>query len=556
MSDDIAPVFVPALAATGHRQQHHGSRRRYPVKTRATHPCRSYGDRTPPGGGAPIVQPVAQDIALYGPGDIVGIDAARDLPHRSACRGSPTTSPTTSPRSSSTTRTFPGATHRQHRVRAGLHLRPWITLIVLKESEFADGQTTLDRPLPVHHGQQSGRLPRAGRALGLGACPLQPELSAGNRANWCRPTWARSLPRVQAISARTAISPIRASLCPRRLEDNTGYHAFVIPTFETGRLAGLGLDPAARAVRHRRRRGTTTPARPNRHAIPSITAGSSAPVDKGDFEYLVRLLKPQPVDPRVGTRDMDVQDPGSNIPGDRQSRRWAASCGSAARCEVPDADLRRGELQTAAEIRELGPAVSRPVPEGARRIRQPAGRLRRADRCGRERASELGSGIDDDPDPLITAPLYGRWHALTQRLLTNRDGTPAPNPTNWVHRLNLDPRFRVPAAFGADVVETNAEEYMNDAWQQIGDVLAANQRIRQLHLAIGVSSSWYDRTSARRSPPPIRNAPSTVSAPVTRRVLVGRHDDRVSPQGASLVPPVLTSTVMRRVIRPGARLMR
>ena len=63
------------------------------------------------------------------------------------------------------------------------------------------------------------------------------------------------------------------------------------------------------------------------------------------------------------------------------------------------------------------------------------------------------------------------------------DGTPAPNPTNWVHRLNLDPRFRVPAAIGASVVETNAEAYMDDAWQQIGDVLAANQRIRQLHLA-------------------------------------------------------------------------
>ena len=35
----------------------------------------------------------------------------------------------------------------------------------------------------------------------------------------------------------------------------------------------------------------------------------------GDFEYLVRLLKAKPVDPRVGTRDMDVRKPGLNIPG-------------------------------------------------------------------------------------------------------------------------------------------------------------------------------------------------------------------------------------------------
>ena len=88
-------------------------------------------------------------------------------------------------------------------------------------------------------------------------------------------------------------------------------------------------------------------------------------------------------------------------------------------------------------------------------------------------ASGISPGrTPSDPDPLITSPLYGRWQSLTQRLLFNRDGTAAPNPTNWVHRLNLDPRFRVPANYGAEVVEANAEEYMNYAWEQIGDVLA------------------------------------------------------------------------------------
>ena len=34
---------------------------------------------------------------------------------------------------------------------------------------------------------------------------------------------------------------------------------------------------------------------------------------------------------------------------------------------------------------------------------------------------------------------------------------------------------------------------MNDAWQQIGDVLAANQKIRHLQLATEVSGIWFDR---------------------------------------------------------------
>ena len=34
----------------------------------------------------------------------------------------------------------------------------------------------------------------------------------------------------------------------------------------------------------------------------------------GDFEYLVRLLKPRTVDPQVGRRPIDVLDPGANLP--------------------------------------------------------------------------------------------------------------------------------------------------------------------------------------------------------------------------------------------------
>jgi hypothetical protein len=164
------------------------------------------------------------------------------------------------------------------------------------------------------------------------------------------------------------------------------------------------------------------------------------------------------------------------------------------------------------------------------------------------------SGITGNPDPLITSPLYGRWHALTQRLLTNRDTTPADNRNNWVHKLNLDPRFRVAAAFGTQVVEENAEEYMNDAWQQIGDVLAANQKIRHLQLAAEVSGRWYDFHLAPLASGNQERAFS-ISAPVTARVLVGGTTIAFT-QSTSLISPALTSTAMRRVVRPRARLVR
>ena len=59
------------------------------------------------------------------------------------------------------------------------------------------------------------------------------------------------------------------------------------------------------------------------------------------------------------------------------------------------------------------------------------------------------------------SPLYGRWPALVDRVLTAPDGTTRlPNAQNWIHRLNLDPRFRVAAGLGTDVVQSNDQKYM------------------------------------------------------------------------------------------------
>ena len=93
----------------------------------------------------------------------------------------------------------------------------------------------------------------------------------------------------------------------------------------------------------------------------------------------------------------------------------------------------------------------------------------------------------DDPDPVITSPLYGRWHSLMNRLLTKRNGTAIPNNKNWIHELNLDPRFRVSAGIGTKVVQKGQEEYMNAAWEQVGKIVEANNKIRMAQLAKEVS---------------------------------------------------------------------
>ena len=244
--------------------------------------------------------------------------------------------------------------------------------------------------------------------------------------------------------------------------------------------------------------------------------------------------------------------PGSNIPGLADPKlKGVLRLGGA--LEVPDADLTPDELAQ----RTLYDLWDQPYPDDFEKKLAAFVNLADDYAANTPAAANAATGLDGvaaNPDPVITAPLYGRWHALTPRLLTNRDGTPAPNTGNWVHRLNLDPRFRVAAGFGANVVEANAEAYMNYAWEQIGDVLAANRKIRGLHLAANVSGRYHDRHLTTLAGANIERT-FAFAAPVAQRVVANGVTVRYA-QAQSLVPPVLTSTVMRRVARPSGRLIR
>jgi hypothetical protein len=86
--------------------------------------------------------------------------------------------------------------------------------------------------------------------------------------------------------------------------------------------------------------------------------------------------------------------------------------------------------------------------------------------------------IAGDSDPIIGPPLYGTWHALQKRVLKEFDGTENTPNDNRVHRLNLDPRYRAAAGTGTRVIQGQQKRSMDAAWEQIGDVLEAQRRIR------------------------------------------------------------------------------
>ncbi|MDV3220318.1 hypothetical protein [Intrasporangium sp.] len=528
--------------------------------------------------GSPLTpSPVSRNVQLFGPGDVVGIDP------RAIVRTDPRDWITNAePNYVAHIEFYDEDLPWRYTPAApsgdGLRLRPWIALVVLEETEeFRDATTSGKQPLPAIDVLDPGALPPTEELWAWAHVHVNASLSPADGRLVDGDAAGVAARLAASVGSNHDIAYSRL-ICPRRLTPNTRYHAFVVPTFETGRLAGLGLDPAG-APHATVSAWAAYSGKPAASLLPYYHRWYFRTGDQGDFEYLVRLLEPRPLDARVGVRDVDLRHPGSGLRGVTDPALGGIlKLGGALR--VPDEALTEDEAATRHRFEEWdqSPPAAAPYPQPFQADMAAFVNLPDDYAVQAADAANGASGIDPtgSPDPLITAPLYGRWHALTQRLLVDRDGNPAHPDDNWVHELNLDPRHRLAAGFGTRVVQANQERYMDAAWGQIGDVLEANRRIRLAQLARLVSQSWW---SAQLTPS-VTTRPERVlrlTAPAHRHVLL--PDAKVTTatpyqsapgvtapsSGAatlshrfatSLAGPTLLSAPLRRATRPGARLAR
>lgn len=501
------------------------------------------------GDAGDLTSTVSKDVALYGPGDIIGIESRAIIktePHNWITNFEPNYLPNVEFYDED----FPWR-YTPAAPTAG-RLRPWITLVVLKEDEeFEEGGSILGKPLPyiaIKSRPLDSVFPPAEELWAWAHVHINKNI-IGEQDDPHAGDISSVLSEFEDLLEQNPDMAYSRIMCPRKLHPSSRYHAFLIPTFETGRLSGLGLDPAtaphATASAWEDYSGREVPTQfPFYHRWFFRTGA------RGDFEYLVRLLEPKPADSRVGRRDMDVQDPGSNVSGiSDPDLEGVLKLGGA--LLAPLSDEAEAEIQKWEEWDQPYPhAFQTELAEFVNLADDYASE----DSATANQDTDLDQNIKTDPDPLITPPIYGRWHALIDRLLKNRDGTNAPNRTNWVHNLNLDPRWRSAAGFGTDVVIDKQEEYMDAAWDQVGDVLEANRQIRQSQLAKQVSLYWYDR---QLIPLQTINNDSVLlmTAPVQKRVvsqgLTVFHQVKQSP-----ITPAVTSAPLRRMMRPYSRMIR
>ena len=274
----------------------------------------------------------------------------------------------------------------------------------------------------------------------------------------------------------------------------------------------------------------------------------------------MRLLKPKVADSRVGRRVMDMTKPdGSLVWKEDPDNSLGGILRLGGALKVPKESLTDEEI---ARTEKFDQWAIKKLPALHPFAVQLAGFLNLADdynllpsataNTNASNDSDLPIDPNEESDPLITPPIYGRWHAMVERVYQDRAGVRIDNDYNWLNELNLDPRFRVPAHFGTRVVQENQEEYMEAAWEQIGEVLKANRQIRFGQFCIAASSALYTKHFTQAN---ATGASKTLllTAPLQKRVMFSGvtvfHTVR-----QSVLPNSFLSAPMRRIVRPRGKL--
>lgn len=496
---------------------------------------------------------VEKDIQLYGPGDIAGIEskAIVKVEPRNLITNF---EPNFLPYIEFYDEDFPW---RYTPAKAlGHKLRPWITLVVLKEDEFEDDKSASLLPAFKLKKPSVEVFPDAATLDFWAHVHINKDLS-----NDAAPNASNIDAVLNEFESTLKDDPDNAYsriLCPRKLEPNVAYHAFLIPSFESGRMTGLKIDLPSNLV------ASKSAWDGPQDTFPYYYRWYFRTGTLGDFEYLVNILKAKPADKKVGVRDIDLLHPGSNLPPINTPVDINGVLKLGGALKVPYATLKQEDKN---EVDKYDKWDESPYPHPfetaiAKRVNladdyvDPAKLILATN-------TEAGVFIETntadpslnkaDPDPVITSPLYGRWHALVSRLLLEKDGSPMPATINdkWVHELNLDPRFRVAAGLGTKVIQKNQEEYMNAAWEQVGKIIEANNKILFTQLAMEVSFFFFQKHLV-----PLRQDKLfLITAPVHKRIVA--RDLTIHKHVAdSKLPYPVVSAPFRSMTRPRGKLMK
>ncbi len=347
---------------------------------------------------------------------------------------------------------------------SGHRLSPWLALMVLREDEF-ERVTMPGRPLmsiKLKGANWQSFMPSADKTWAWAHVHINEIIN--NAALDDHDFSEADRNALENILKNNPDKGISRLVSPRRLSPKTGYHAFVIPAFEVGRKVGLGINVAENEP------GNASSWTAAQTEFPVYYEWFFSTSEAGDFETLVRRLIPRDMDPRVGIRNMDVQQPGYGV-DDVHTQYTDVEKGITHPLDVVGLE---GALK-APSTRSIPLSDDSDFEEKL----EPVVNL--------QFELEEEGGVMPVDDPVIAPPLYGHWHAMVKRMSLQAADA------GWVNDMNRDPRWRATGGMGTLVIQKNQESYMRRAWQQIGDVIEMNRKIQYTQLSMWVTQMMYDK---------------------------------------------------------------
>lgn len=412
----------------------------------------------------------------------------------------------------------------------GEHLRPWIFLLVLKESEFQRDDRRL--PLPVIMVKTKEALPPSDETWLFAHVHTELDIGSGDISNL-----EKYLKDLQKEVTTDPDKIYCRLLSPRHLEPNQAYYAFLVPSFEVGRLAGLGRPTKGIPAQKPAWDTTTTSIE-----FPFYYDWQFNTGEKADFESLVELLEPRILDPKVGIRSMDCSHPGFV----QVDNKGLAKPGKP---HLPAANPIIQGLEGALKTADT---KSLPLPE-AFTLNEFQDELQILVNLPETiqtdlNASAVPAGSDEDflNDPVVTAPFYGQNHARqhkTDKVLLD------VSKSGWYHDLNRDPRTRVPAGFGTGVIQKNQEKFVQRAWQQVQKVYEGNRKIRFFLFFMEVSLNYSTQFFTKLAPTQLM----ALTSPIHAKIMGSPTTIRQQLIESRLKAPVF-SPAFRRLVRPAGKL--
>lgn len=339
--------------------------------------------------------------------------------------------------------------------------RPWMTLIAVKEDEVSfhvNSNGTKLATLQIGSEERYGEIfPNAKLLFNVAHVQIDSAVEV-TREN------------VNDLLDENPDCGISRILCTSILEENSSYVALLIPTYELGRLAGLGLSvddvrlgkcawENLLANQNQRPNGLTFPVYFKWKFRTSIV--------KADFKTLASRLfftGEKEYDQMKAYMDVDISQSGlEDVYFDEEK---VMDVPAALMLDKKNLKPRKeDDSYTTAlkDLLELNPVL---------------------------KENETGE-INMEEDPWIVPPVYGARHLLTTQAQF------ANNQIDVVKEVNLQLKNRVAAGMGSAIVKKNQEQFVNRAWKKVEKINQLNQAIREYYQMKQVSEKATAKYSAK-----------------------------------------------------------